>query len=134
MREERLTSLSCTFCGLVGDRFCRAVDRSQVCGSHSGQADAWLIAVRKFNTSKLKCLLEQHKRGLPSSLRFALEQPNSGYPDMRDIREALLGPVEQASSRPALGGCNHGLEGPEPVSRVNLIVFQLTRFYRFNII
>jgi hypothetical protein len=80
-----------------------------VCSSRGCQADTGLIAVRKFNTSRLECLLEQHKRGLPCSLCFALEQPNSGYPDMRDICEALLGPVEEASRRPALGSCNHGL-------------------------
>ena len=79
----------------------------------------WLIAVRKFNTSKLKSLLEQRKRGLPSSLCFALEQPNGGYPDVRDIREALLGPVRPAQRRPALGSCNHGLgKTTKPVSRV----------------
>jgi hypothetical protein len=80
-----------------------------MCGSRGSQADTGLIAVRKLNTGRLKCLLEQHKRGLPCSLCFALEQPNSRYPDVRDIREALLGPVEQASRRPALGSCNHGL-------------------------
>jgi hypothetical protein len=43
--------------------------------------------------------LSKHERGLPRFLCFTLEQPNSGNPDVRDIREGLLRPVEQASRR-----------------------------------
>jgi hypothetical protein len=97
-----------TFCGLVGVRFCRTVARSQVRGNRGDQADAWLIAVRKFNASRLKCVLEQDKCGPPRSFCFALEEANSSYSDVRGVREALLSPVEQASCCPALGSCNHG--------------------------